>query len=218
MCSNKKTLAIIPSTLLLAAMMAFSIMTFSSCVREEAERPDDGIEEVDLTKLPPPSMDPEEEPPPPPPPPPPPEFDPAPPPPPPKPPDFDEGDTISIEEWPEWDTVEEEEIPKENGEPDPNAFILLDKEPVPLNRDEVVEMIGYPPMAREAEIEGKVILRILIDEEGNYKRHIVIRDPHPMLRKAVEKKIDQLKWEPGLWKDKPQSVWVTIPFNFQITD
>ena len=101
--------------------------------------------------------------------------------------------------------------------PDPNAFVLLEKEPVPLNLNELKKAIGYPPLALEADIEGRVILRILIDEKGQYKEHLVMKDPHPLLTKAVEAKIPMLKFSPGISHGAAIRVWVTIPFEFKLT-
>ncbi|MEM0997869.1 MAG: energy transducer TonB [Bacteroidota bacterium] len=98
----------------------------------------------------------------------------------------------------------------------PNDFVLLEKEPAPVNMDDLRRMIGYPAMAKEAEIEGKVILRVQVDKNGRYVKHIVIKDPHPILTKAVTDKIRNLSFTPGIQAGKPIKVWVTIPFDFKL--
>jgi protein TonB len=112
----------------------------------------------------------------------------------------------------------EVEVVEEAPEPEigPNDFVLLEKEPAPVNMDDLRKMIGYPPMAKEAEIEGKVILRVQVDKNGRYKKHIVIKDPHPILTKAVTDKINNLSFTPGIQAGKPIKVWVTIPFDFKL--
>ncbi len=97
----------------------------------------------------------------------------------------------------------------------PNEFILVDKEPVPLNLAEVNKMIGYPPEAVASKIEGNVIARILVDEKGNYMKHIIMIDPHPILTNAVESKISNLKFKPAMQFGNPIKLWHTIPFNFK---
>ena len=71
-------------------------------------------------------------------------------------------------------------------------------------------------MAKEAEIEGKVIVRVQVDKEGKYVKHLVIKDPHPILTKAVTDKINMLSFTPGIQAGKPIKVWVTIPFDFKL--
>lgn len=112
----------------------------------------------------------------------------------------------------------EVEVVEEKKEPEigPNDFVLLEKEPAPVNMDDLRRMIGYPPMAKEAEIEGKVILRVQVDKNGKYVKHLVIKDPHPILTKAVTDKIRNLSFTPGIQAGKPIKVWVTIPFDFKL--
>ncbi|MCB9231779.1 MAG: energy transducer TonB [Bacteroidia bacterium] len=106
------------------------------------------------------------------------------------------------------------EEPEED--PDPNAWIMVEKEPGPVNMDNIKKLIGYPPAAKEAEIEGKVILRILVGTTGKYERHLVVRNPHPLLTKAVEAQISNLEFTPGIQAGEPVKVWVTIPFDFHL--
>jgi periplasmic protein TonB len=110
----------------------------------------------------------------------------------------------------------EEVIVKEEPEVGPTDFVLLEKEPAPVNLDQLKGLIGYPPMAKEAEIEGKVIVRVQVDKTGHYVKHIVIKDPHPILTKAVTDKINMLTFTPGIQAGKPIKVWVTIPFDFKL--
>lgn len=102
--------------------------------------------------------------------------------------------------------------PREIG---PNDFMLVDKEPVPMNLAEVNKMIGYPPDAIASKIEGKVIARILVDEKGTYVKHIILKDPHPILTNAVESKISNLTFKPAIQNGKPIKLWYTIPFDFK---
>ncbi|MCB9233854.1 MAG: M56 family metallopeptidase [Bacteroidia bacterium] len=100
--------------------------------------------------------------------------------------------------------------------PDAASFAELDQQPQPLNLSEVVTSNGYPEAAKKAEIEGKVILRVKVDQEGNYAEHEVLKDPHPFLTKHVESYVNQLKFSPGLKDGKAVTTWVTIPFQFKL--
>jgi len=121
---------------------------------------------------------------------------------------------------PDWDSFgdgdgEPVEVVVES-DPDPNAFVIVEEEPRPVNMDDIKKLIGYPAMAKEAEIEGKVIVRVLVDKTGKYKKHVVLKDPHPILTKAVEKKLSSLQFTPGIQGGQPIKVWVTIPFDFKL--
>lgn len=100
-------------------------------------------------------------------------------------------------------------------EPDPTAFVVLEKDPQCLNCEEIRKRIGYPPLAKEAGIQGKVIVRLLIDQNGQYRRHIVLRSPHKLLTEAVERELPSLEFSPGIQAERPVSVWVTLAFDFR---
>ena len=122
---------------------------------------------------------------------------------------------------PDWDAFgdgdgEPQEVQPVNDDPDPYAFVIAEEQPKAVNMDEIKKLIGYPTMAREAEIEGKVTVRVLVDKTGRYKKHIVLKDPHPILTKAVEKKLNKLQFTPGIQGGNPIKVWVTIPFDFKL--
>ena len=69
---------------------------------------------------------------------------------------------------------------------------------------------------KEASIEGNLVFRILIDENGKYIRHLQPKAGHPILIKAVEAHISALEFEPAIQGDKKIKFWVNIPFSFKI--
>lgn len=105
-------------------------------------------------------------------------------------------------------------VAKKEEEPEINAFILVEEEPRPINLDEVIELIGYPTIARDAGISGRVVIRILVDENGKYKKHKVINTIHPLLTEACEAHIQKLAFTPAIQGSKSIKFWVNIPFNF----
>ncbi len=122
---------------------------------------------------------------------------------------------------PKWDSFgegdgEPQEVVVVDTDPNPNDFIIVEEEPRPVNMDDIKKLIGYPAMAKEAEIEGKVIVRVLVDKTGKYRKHVVLKDPHPILTKAVEKSLGNLQFTPGIQGGQPIKVWVTIPFDFAL--
>ncbi|MEL6592497.1 MAG: energy transducer TonB, partial [Bacteroidota bacterium] len=76
--------------------------------------------------------------------------------------------------------------------------------------------IGYPQIARDAGIEGNVVVRVLVDKRGNYDKHKIITQVHPILTKAVEEHISKLQFTPAIQGGKPIKFWVNIPFNFKL--
>lgn len=101
-------------------------------------------------------------------------------------------------------------------EPDMNKFVLVQEQPKPINLDEVKMAIDYPLIAREMEIQGQVIVRILVDKKGKYVKHIIAKAGHPILQKEVEKWLDFLVFSPAIQGGNPIRFWVNIPFNFKL--
>jgi TonB family protein len=106
--------------------------------------------------------------------------------------------------------------PDENDEPSPNDFIRVSEAPKPLNLQKIVNKMGYPEEARKQKIEGQVIVRVMLDEEGNYQKHLILREGHPLLAKAVEEHISMIKFSPAIQDNKPVQFWMNIPFNFRL--
>jgi protein TonB len=103
-------------------------------------------------------------------------------------------------------------------EPDANDFIFAEEEPQPVNMAEVQKLIGYPQIARDAGIQGTVVMRVLVDKRGAYKKHRVVSQAHPILAQAVESQIGKLKFTPAIQGGKPIEFWVNIPFAFKLLD
>ncbi len=100
--------------------------------------------------------------------------------------------------------------------PDINEFVFAEEEPTPINMDDIKKVIGYPQIARDAGIEGTVVVRVLVDKKGNYSKHRIINQVHPILTKAVEEHIQKLRFSPAIQGGKPIPFWVNIPFNFKL--
>lgn len=95
-------------------------------------------------------------------------------------------------------------------------FVFASQEPEPINMSDIKELVGYPDIAREANIEGQVVVRVLVDADGNYKKHKIIKKAHPILATAVEKHVRKLRFTPAVQGNKPIPFWVNIPFSFKL--
>jgi TonB family protein len=93
---------------------------------------------------------------------------------------------------------------------------VSDVAPQPLNLNELKTRIGYPREAVASNVEGKVVVRVRVDERGNSVAYEVLHSPHDLLANAVKGHILELKFSPGIMDGKPVLVWVTIPFDFRL--
>ena len=71
----------------------------------------------------------------------------------------------------------------------------------------------YPPLARAASIQGKVILEVSIDESGAASVRRLVSG-HPMLAPAAIESVNRWKYQPFEVDDKPATVVTLVMVTF----
>ncbi|GAB4429686.1 MAG: hypothetical protein OHK0039_48340 [Bacteroidia bacterium] len=88
--------------------------------------------------------------------------------------------------------------------------------PQPLNIAEIKEALGYPTPARNAGIEGRVLMRIWVDAQGKYVKHHILESAHPLLDIPCELFVPFLEFRPGYEDGLPVLSSLDIPFHFEL--
>jgi TonB family protein len=96
--------------------------------------------------------------------------------------------------------------------------LRFDKPPLPTNFAEVQRAIGYPEEARQQRQQGLIVVRVLVDTQGQYQRHEVVQSESPLLSAAVEAQVPKLKFTPATKDGQPMMAWVNLPFKFKLLD
>jgi protein TonB len=91
----------------------------------------------------------------------------------------------------------------------------VEKAPECVNLAQVRGSMNYPEVAREAGIEGRVTVKVLVGESGNVIKVGSVSGPDAF-HDEVRDKASDLQFTPGLQNGKPVKVWVTVPFNFKL--
>ncbi|MDQ7039739.1 MAG: M56 family metallopeptidase [Rhodothermus sp.] len=78
------------------------------------------------------------------------------------------------------------------------------------------EKIQYPEAARAQGIEGKVIVRFVVDETGEVREAQIIRGVHEALDQAVLQAVQTLRFKPAQKDGLPVAVRMTLPVVFQL--
>src|SRR5579859_3296526 len=73
----------------------------------------------------------------------------------------------------------------------------------------------YPPLARQARIQGTVILQAQISKDGNIE-NLQLVSGHPMLAPAAIEAVKQWKYKPYLLNGEPVEVETTVQVNFTL--
>ena len=75
----------------------------------------------------------------------------------------------------------------------------------------------YPPIPREAGIEGLVVVHVLVGKEGRVlKAEIDEKRSIPMLNAAAEEAARRWLFKPAFTNGKPVPVWVVLSFRFTL--
>jgi len=87
----------------------------------------------------------------------------------------------------------------------PDVFPVLMKIAVPL----------YPEEAMKRKISGTVWLNVLVDQNGSVKSARVLKSDAEELNQAAMDAARKYAFTPGIYRNKPIPVWVSIPVEFR---
>jgi protein TonB len=74
---------------------------------------------------------------------------------------------------------------------------------------------AYPPLAKQARIQGAVVMTALIDKGGNVQNLQVVSG-HPLLAPAAIEAVKQWRYKPFLLNGQPVEVETTVTVNFHV--
>lgn len=109
--------------------------------------------------------------------------------------------------------IEEKIEKKEEKEKTVYQSFEVEKPPDCVNLAQIRASMVYPEIARQAGIEGRVTVKILVGPDGNVIKVGSVSGPDVFHDEVREKSVN-LQFTPGLQNGKPVKVWVTVPFNF----
>ena len=75
---------------------------------------------------------------------------------------------------------------------------------------------NYPPLARQARIQGVVLLQATISKDGNIE-NLTLISGHPMLAPAAIEAVKQWKYRPYLLNGEPVEVETQVQVNFTLS-
>jgi len=73
----------------------------------------------------------------------------------------------------------------------------------------------YPEIAREASVDGTVMVQALVGKDGKVKDTRVVKSI-PMLDASAIAAVKQWVFKPALSNNKPVAVWVAVPVKFTL--
>ena len=101
--------------------------------------------------------------------------------------------------------------PSEDEMPQFGEYVYVEELPEAITRVPVV----YPDIAREAGVDGTVLVQALVGKDGRVKDVRVVKHI-PMLDDAAVTAVKQWVFKPALSNNKPVAVWVAVPVKFTL--
>jgi len=116
------------------------------------------------------------------------------------------------------------EVKEEVQEADPEAtpFVIVEEMPAfPGGDTELLKYIAantvYPEVAKENNIQGKVIIRFCVTSKGGVSQVSVLKGVDPELDKEAIRVVNTLPtFKPGKQGGKPVPVWYMVPITFTL--
>ncbi len=99
-------------------------------------------------------------------------------------------------------------ISLDNGE----QFVVSAENPKLLQRVQP----EYPEMARMAQLQGTVIVKVLVGPDGTVLDAQVVKSVNPTLDQSALAAARRTKWIPGKQRNIPVKAWMALPFNFKL--
>lgn len=93
-------------------------------------------------------------------------------------------------------------------------FVEYDTPPAPKHWSKP----EYPETARNAGIEGMVVLKILVGTDGSVLDVQVLKSAHPALDQAASDAAKQWTFSPAKLVDEPVKTWVSFPVKFSLSE
>ena len=93
----------------------------------------------------------------------------------------------------------------------------LDKIPMPVDGiKSIMENVKYPEEAKKAGEEGKVLVKAVINTNGDVIKTAILKSATPALDEAALEAIKKTKFTPGIKDEKFVQAEVTIPVLFKL--
>ncbi len=74
----------------------------------------------------------------------------------------------------------------------------------------------YPEVARLSGLEGQVLVKVLVNKNGQVDQVVVLKGVHPLLDRAAVNAARRCKFKPGTQRTIPVRAWLAIPYNFRL--
>lgn len=128
--------------------------------------------------------------------------------------------TVQNEEVVEYVEPVKEEVQEEEADPEP--FVVVEEMPMFPGGDValltyIMEHTNYPEVAKENNIQGRVIVRFCVTSKGGVNQVSILKGVDPELDAEAIRVVSALPaFKPGKQGGKPVPVWYMVPITFTL--
>lgn len=99
--------------------------------------------------------------------------------------------------------------------PDDGELSFAEEEPV-FDYDVLRRSVVYPEMARRNGVEGTVVVKVYVDEQGHVRDIRVHQSDHALLNEAALRGVRGITFKPGRQNGQAVGCWLYIPVRFTL--
>ena len=98
-----------------------------------------------------------------------------------------------------------------------DIFVAFDSPPIPEGGFSAIQrQLIYPDYFIAKGIEGRVMIRLLVSEQGLVVKTCILQSIHPVLDYLAIRAVNQVKWKPAEQRGKPIRTWIAIPVVYRL--
>lgn len=102
---------------------------------------------------------------------------------------------------------------------EPEIFIVVEEMPEMIGGTaRLMELVRYPELARQAGLEGLVVVQVIVEPDGSVSNPNVIRSAGELLDRAAVDAVRQLRFKPGRQRGQAVRVSYAVPVRFRLRD
>lgn len=111
------------------------------------------------------------------------------------------------------------EQPREEAAAEPEIFVVVEEMPEMIGGTQrLMELVRYPELARQAGLEGLVVVQVIVEPDGRPSNPTVMRSAGELLDRAAIEAVSQTTFKPGRQRGQPVRVSYAVPVRFRLRD
>lgn len=109
----------------------------------------------------------------------------------------------------------EEAVEEDTG---PEVFVVVEERPEIIGGvAELSRAVKYPSIARQAGIEGMVVVKVVVTPEGDPESPTILKSPSEVLNTAAIEAVMKQRFKPGRQRGRAVACYMAIPVRFRLT-